>query len=63
MKTKIPKTAIASRPAVLLTALFTPEASPECPPSTEFMAVVVNGAMTRLIPRPNTTTAGKNVAQ
>jgi hypothetical protein len=43
--------------------LFTPEASPECLPSTEFIAVVVSGAVTNDIPSPNTTTAGKNVVQ
>ncbi len=52
-----------SRPAVRETALFTPEASPECLPSTEFRAVVVSGAITRLIPKPCTTTAGKKVVQ
>ena len=45
------------------TALLSPEASPECLPETEFIAVVVKGAMTRAMPKPNTTTAGKNVVQ
>ena len=49
--------------AVRETALFTPEASPECLPETEFIAVVVSGAMTRAIPKPMTTTAGKKVVQ
>src|SRR5215217_2665559 len=62
-KTKTPITAMASRLAVRETALFTPEASPECRPSTEFNAVVVSGAITRDIPKPITTTAGKNVDQ
>ncbi len=62
-KTKTSKTAIASRPAVKLVALFTPEANPECLPSTEFMAVDVSGAITTLIPKPTTTTAGKSVVQ
>ena len=43
--------------------MFTPEASPECLPSTEFNAVVVSGTITNDIPSPNTTTAGKNVVQ
>jgi hypothetical protein len=43
--------------------LFTPEASPECLTSTEFIAVVVSGAMTNDIPKPSTTIAGKNVVQ
>src|SRR3712207_8211391 len=46
-KTKIPSSGIAKSPAARETALFTPEAIPECPPSTELIAVVVSGAMTR----------------
>src|SRR5918993_1072850 len=62
-KTKIPSSGIAKIPAERETALFTPEASPECLPSTELIAVVVSGAMTNDIPSPSTTTAGKNVVQ
>jgi hypothetical protein len=43
--------------------LFTPEARPECLPETEFVAVVVSGAITSAIPKPSTTIAGKNVGQ
>jgi len=43
------------------TALAT--ARPECLPETEFMAVVVSGAITSAIPKPSTTIAGKNVGQ
>src|SRR5215212_1947157 len=62
-KTKIPSSGIAKSPAARETALFTPEASPECLPSAELIAVVVSGAMTNDIPSPSTTTAGKNVVQ
>ncbi|WP_207955764.1 hypothetical protein [Rubrobacter marinus] len=62
-KTRMPRIGIARSPAVLETALFTPEASPEWRPSTEFRAVVVRGAMTSDIPRPCTRTAGKKVVQ
>jgi hypothetical protein len=63
MNTKIPSTGMQSRLAVRETALLTPEASPACLPETEVRAVVVSGAMTSAIPRPITTTAGKNVVQ
>src|SRR5918997_1230724 len=62
-KTKMPRIGMASRLPVRETALLTPEASPECLPETEFIAVVVSGAMTSAIPKPCTTTAGKNVVQ
>ena len=62
-KTKMPKTGMASRLAIREIALLTPEASPEWLPETEFIAVVVRGAMTRDMPRPITTTAGKKVVQ
>src|SRR5918994_24929 len=62
-KTKTPSSGIAKSPAAREAALFTPEASPECLPSTELIAVVVSGAMTNDIPRPITTIAGKNVVQ
>jgi hypothetical protein len=62
-KTKMPRTGMASRLAVRETALFTPEARPEWRPVTEFIAVVVRGAMTRDIPKPCTQMAGKNVVQ
>jgi hypothetical protein len=59
----MPRMGMASRPAVLETALLTPEARPECLPDTELIAVVVSGAITSAIPRLSTTIAGKNVVQ
>ena len=48
-------------PGVLTAA--TPEARPERPASTEFITVVVRGAMTSDIPIPRVATAGKNAVQ
>src|SRR5258705_13992342 len=56
-------TAIARRPATLATALFTPDAAPACRGSTALITVVVSGATVTAMPRPSTTTEGKNVAQ
>ena len=60
---RIPKTAIASKPAVRETALLIPEATPTRFSGTEFITVVVRGATLTAIPMPRTRIAGKNVAQ
>jgi hypothetical protein len=57
-KTKIPSIGIASSAPERETALFTPEASPECLTSTEFNAVVVSGAMTNDIPKQDAAVEG-----
>ena len=44
--------ATARSPATLATALFTPEAIPECSPSTEPSATVVIGVIASAIPKP-----------
>ena len=58
-----PKAAIASRPAVRETALFTPEAVPASAGPTAFITVVVNGATVTAMPMPSTQTAGKKLVQ
>jgi len=57
------KIAIARRPATLATALLMPEATPACRASTAAITVVVRGATVMAIPKPSTTTAGRNVVQ
>src|SRR5215467_4147925 len=59
----MPRTAIDRSPAVLDTALLTPEATPARCSGTEFITVVVSGATVIAIPKPSTITAGKNVDQ
>ena len=59
----MPKSAIARRPAIRATALLTPDAAPERCAAAESSTVVVSGAMQIAMPRPSTTTAGKNVVQ
>ena len=58
-----PNTAIASRAAARDTALLTPEATPAMSSSTAPITVVVSGATVTVMPKPSTTTAGKNVVQ
>ena len=59
----IPKTAIASNPAVREIALLIPDATPTRFEGTEFITVVVRGATLTAIPSPRTTIAGKKVVQ
>ena len=50
--------ATANRPAILATALFTPEAEPRCPSSADAMIVAVSGATVQASPSPNTMAPG-----
>ena len=58
-----PNTAIASTEAARETALLTPEAMPASSGPTAFITVVVSGATVTVMPKPSTTTAGKNAVQ
>ena len=58
-----PSAAIDSTPATLEVALLIPEASPTWRSSTALRTVVVNGATLTAMPKPSTTTAGKNPTQ
>src|SRR2546430_14439118 len=57
----IPRTAIASRPAVRETALFTPDAMPARFCETELITVAVSGATLIVIPKPTTTIGGEKI--
>ena len=59
----MPKTAMASKPAIRATALLIPEAAPARSAPTEFITTVVRGATVTAIPKPSTTNAPKKSFQ
>ena len=59
----MPSAAIARSAAVRETALLIPEAMPTRFAGTALITVVVSGATLTAIPKPSTTTAGKNRLQ
>ena len=59
----IGRTATASRPATLDTALLIPDAIPEWRESAAASTVAVTGATTSVSPPPNTTTAGSTLVR
>ena len=60
---KVPRTAMANRPAARATVLFIPDAIPECFSLTEAMTAAVRGATTIPIPIPSKAIPGKYVVQ